>query len=98
MLALPGKYTLLILIYYEIIQFLVVRSRAGAYKRVLLVDQLVDAEVGVDEDDQGDHELHHGLQNGVVEQFIIESKLFTECRENLYMQTFWWNCSFLVPL
>ena len=70
----------------------------GAYKGVLLVDQPVDAEVGVDEDGQGDHQLHHGLEDSVVEQFIIESKLFTECRENLYMQTFWWNCSFLVPL
>ena len=79
-------------------KLLVVRTTAGAYERILLVDQPVDAEVGVDEDGQGDHQLHHGLEDGVVEQFIIESKLFTECRENLYMQTFWWNCSFLVPL
>ena len=79
-------------------KLLVVRTTAGAYERILLVDQPVDAEVGVDEDGQGDHKLHHGLEDSVVEQFIIESKLFTECRENLYMQTFWWNCSFLVPL
>ena len=60
----------------------------GAYKGVLLVDQPVDAEVGVDEDGQGDHQLHHALQDGVVEQFIIESKLFAEFRENLNMQSF----------
>ena len=61
---------------------------AGAYKGVLLVDQPVDAEVGVDEDDQGDHQLHHGLQDGVVEQFVIESKLFAELGENLWMESF----------
>ena len=61
----------------------------GAYKGVLLVDQPVDAEVGVDEDDQGDHQLHHALQDGVVQQFIIESKLFAQFRENLYKESFW---------
>ena len=64
-------------------KLLVVRTTAGAYERILLVDQSVDAEVGVDEDGQGDHQLHHGLQDGVVEQFIIESKLFADFRENL---------------
>ena len=60
----------------------------GAYKRVLLVDQPVDAEVGVDEDNQGDHQLHHGLQDGVVEKFIIKSKLFAELGENLHIDSF----------
>ena len=64
-------------------KFLVVRTTAGSYKRVLSVDQPVDAEVGVDEDGQRDHQLNHGLQDGVVKQFIIESKLFAELRENL---------------
>ena len=64
-------------------KLLVVRTTAGAYERILLVDQPVDAEVGVDEDGQGDHQLYHGLQDGVVEQLIVESKLFADYRENL---------------
>ena len=64
-------------------KLLVVRTTAGAYERILLVDQPVDAEVGVDEDGQGKHQLHHGLQDGVVEQLIVESKLFADYRENL---------------
>ena len=54
-----------------------------AYKRVLPLDQPVDAEVGVDEDGQGDDQLDHRLQDRVVEQLVIESKLFADLRENL---------------
>ena len=54
-----------------------------AYKRVLPLDQPVDAEVGVDEDGQGDDQLDHRLQDRVVKQLVIESKLFADLRENL---------------
>ena len=54
-----------------------------AYKRVLPFDQPVDAAVGVDEDGQGDEQLDHRLQDRVVEQLVIESKLFADLRENL---------------
>ena len=54
-----------------------------AYKRVFPLDQPVDAEVGVDEDGQGDDQLDHRLQDRVVKQLVIESKLFADLRENL---------------
>ena len=56
-----------------------------AYKRVFPLDQPVDAEVGVDEDGQGDDQLDHRLQDRVVEQLVIESKLLADLRENLDM-------------
>ena len=54
-----------------------------AYKRVFPLDQPVDAEVGVDKDGQGDNQLNHRLQDRVVEQLVIESKLLADLRENL---------------
>ena len=54
-----------------------------AYKRVLPFDQPVDAAVGVDEDGQGNDQLDHRLQDRVVEQLVIESKLLADLRENL---------------
>ena len=59
-----------------------------AYKRGLPLNQPVDAEVGVDEDGQGDDQLDHRLQDRVVKQFVIESKLFAELREDLQMESF----------
>ena len=56
-----------------------------AYKRVFPLDQPVDAKVGVNEDGQGDDQLDHRLQDRVVEQLVIESKLFADLRENLDM-------------
>ena len=56
----------------------------GAAVRVVHPDQaVVDAAVGVDEDGQGDEQLDHRLQDRVVEQLVIESKLLADLRENL---------------
>ena len=38
-----------------------------------------------DEDGQGDEQLDHRLQDRVVEQLVIESKLLADLRENLDM-------------
>ena len=54
-----------------------------AYKRVFPLDQPVDAEISVDQDGQGDDQLDHRLQDRVVEQLVIESKLLADLRENL---------------
>ena len=54
-----------------------------AYKRVLPLDQPVDAAIGVDKDGQGDEQLDHRLQDRVVEQLVIESKLLADLWENL---------------
>ena len=54
-----------------------------AYKRVFPLDKPVDAEISVDQDGQGDDQLDHSLQDRVVEQLVIESKLLADLRENL---------------
>ena len=54
-----------------------------AYKRVFPLDQPEDAEVSVNKDGQGNDQLDHRLQDRVVEQLVIESKLLADLRENL---------------
>ena len=51
--------------------------------RLFPADKSVDAEVGVEEDGEGQEQLEHGLHDGVVDQLVVEGEVRAHLRKHL---------------